>query len=159
MPIKGLVLTKELIDKIIDYDIKKITLKELEGLDIFNSFNFNNFKKKEIELIINAFKILNYKTKIFNNLSKRQEFYINLDCGIYEFDLITVLNYQEKRIVFNIEVKDLDNNEEIEKQVKKRTESHIPILFPGYPVLSLGFNNDFVIAYYKYKDGIKKLII
>lgn len=114
MAVRSIVVTKEIIKKLIDFDINNLTLERLKGLEVLNGYNFNSFRKYELDLILNSFSKLFKETRLLDCISDEQKFFLNLSCTLTEFDVITVLDYEGEKIVFNIEVKKL-----LKKKMKK----------------------------------------
>ncbi len=156
MAVRSIVVTKEIINKLIDFDIDNLTIETLKGLDVLNGYKFHTFRKYELRLILNSFLKLFKETKLLENISDEQKFYFNLSCNLTEFDVITVLNYEGRSIVFNLEVKRIvgDESEKILNQVKSRVKSIIPIIYPKTHIISLGFSEDFFYGISSINDDI-----
>lgn len=160
--LKGLKLDKKLILSLLDAGIDDLTIEQLEGLPVVDSFNFSKkFRKTEFVILTDVMGQLFTSCSILRNLDHRQLFIINAEANSFEYDIFTSLNTGESKLFLNIEMKSVKKHKENSNYVKEKLNEqlvkHIKNLYGHLPdkcqVATLGFIDDnFERGYIGYFD-------
>ena len=114
MNIKGLSLDRVLINKIHD-SIDSISLQNLHGINVFNSFSWNGFTKEEFKCLLSLFVYLD-KNGFFSKIQDNHPFIFNYSTDVIEMDIVIVLEDGNDTYFLDIESKNgEDENELIQK--------------------------------------------
>lgn len=150
MNIRGLILEKELIEKL-HFNKAKLTVDLLKSLDIFESYNWNSFKKEEFICLLDSL------VKLFQKFSfnKKQKFIFFYETDVTEMDAVTVLEVNGESVFVDIEIKNNENEEKMKNKIKeqflKREETFFPQLFKNSKYIELGIVNS-NLSLIKYND-------
>lgn len=152
MNVKGLLLDRVLINKI-HTSFDTISLQNLRGIDVFNSFSWIGFSKEEFGNLLALFVHLDSEG-FFRNISDKHKFIFNYSTDVTEMDIAGVLKSKEGDLYFlDIESKNdvnkKDLKEKVKKQVKKRKNEYLPQLLKDKNFITVGYaNNEFVCGYF-----------
>lgn len=138
--IRGICIDKTKI-KLLNDKKNKLTKNMLQALDVFNSFNWKNFKKDEFFQILNSLDVFLKNSKLPEN----QLFVTFYETDVTEMDAVTVLEKENKPIFIDFEIKNGDENilkSSIISQIKKRKDNAMPQLFKDSKYLIIGIVND-----------------
>ena len=154
MNIRGIVIDK-IKAKLINEERDNLTKSALKSLDIFNSFDWSNFKKQEFISIVSALDNILNKTSLPNH----QSFVIFYETDVTEMDVVTVLEKDKRPIFVNFEMKNGDETilqSSLLNQIKKRQENAMPQLFKDANYLIIGVINNVIYksCYYNSDETI-----
>lgn len=157
MNIRGLVLEKELIESL--YNSKtKLTIDLLKSLDVFDAYNWSRFKKEEFNHALDSL-IMLFEKFSFND---KQKFILFYETDVTEMDVVTVIEIDKEPIFIDVEIKNDENEEEmnikIKEQLLKREESFFPQLFKDSKYIELGIvNNKISLIKFNNKESIYEI--
>lgn len=155
---RGIEVTLSTIKKVLEYGPETLLLEDIAKFSTIESRKVK-INKSEFVQIFKVFEQLISKD-LFQNIDDSQIFFINYSNAIAEFDVLTILNYKGKSIVFNIEVKSSEKNveEKLLKQINNRINDHLQQMFIDDNYLVVGFiDNEFSNSVLKMNDAIKNL--
>ena len=151
MSIKGLRINKKIAKKIYA-KIDELTVKDIQGLDVFNSFAWTGFDLEEFKKILSLFITL-VNQGFFENVDDHYQFVFNFSNEVTEMDIVTVLSNGEEKVLIDIEIKNGEDvdilSSKIRSQIEKRIKEYLPQLLKNKSYISVGFvNNAFVCGHY-----------
>ena len=151
MNIKGLSINKTIGLKLLK-SIDSITINELKGINPLRSFSWEGFSKQEFKnLLILLFELID--RGMFESVDNFHNFVFNYSTDVTEMDIVTVFQYNEEPLFIDIEGKNGDDEDLIDKidsQLNNRINNQIPQMIKGngkYVVMGY-VNNIFYKAYY-----------
>lgn len=151
MNIRGLVIEKQLVKSLYDYKTRW-TIDLLKSLDVFDSYDWKNFKKEEFINILDGLNILFEKFAF----PEKQKFIFFYETDVTEMDVVAVIEYRNSPLFIDIEIKNGEKHEELIDNVKnqflKREENFLPQLFKDSKYLEIGLVNN-QICIIKHNDG------
>lgn len=151
MNVKGLLLDRSLIKKIYN-SLDTISLQNLRGIDVFNSFSWIGFSKDEFNNLLSLFVHLD-QDGFFANVSDYHNFIFNYSTDITEMDIAAVFKSNNDLYFLDIESKNGSDKEALIKKVKiqveKRKKEYLPQLLKDRNFITVGYaNNEFVCGYF-----------
>lgn len=151
MNIKGLSINKTIGLKLLK-SIDSITVNELKGINSLRSFSWEGFVKQEFKnLLILLFELID--RGMFDHVDNFHNFVFNYSTDVTEMDIVTVLHFGEEPLFIDIESKNGDDEDlinKIDNQLSNRINNQIPQMIKGngkYVVMGY-VNNVFYKAYY-----------
>ena len=116
MNVRGLRLNK-LLAKEIYNSLDSISLQNLHGINVFNSFSWIGFSREEFKNLLSLFSYLN-DNHFFDCVSDEHTFVFNYSTDITEMDIVSVL--ENKKDVYFIDIESKNGPFEDEEELKRK---------------------------------------